>query len=231
MRIFWRLVLAHLLTDFTLQTNYIARWKRQNVWGGMAHALIFLFSAGALCYNYLTDIWVILGNNIIIYGWMAILILTIFHFLEDEWRVWTIQKWNSPDSFIFFAWDQVIHFVLIFIFAPQTEGLFPEKWVLLGTLFILTTHFSTILIYYIEKQFFGQAEMPVDKKYISMIERLAISFSLLLPGKWALSFIFVFVFSEVVHRQWKKNNFSWVNTVIGSVLAIIAGILARIIYY
>ena len=37
MEIFWRLVLGHLIGDFTLQTNYIAAWKRRSVLGMVVH--------------------------------------------------------------------------------------------------------------------------------------------------------------------------------------------------
>ena len=168
MQIFWRLILAHLLTDFTLQTNFIAGWKRKNLWGGMAHSLVFFVCSWVLCYGRLTDVWVTFGNNVVIQGWTAITLLTILHFLEDEWRVWTIQRLNSPDNIWFFLWDQFIHFVLIFVFFPVQNGFNPEKGILLAILFILTTHYATIFIYYMEKDFFGHAELITEKKYYSM---------------------------------------------------------------
>ena len=39
MAIFWRLILAHFLADFTFQTNAVASWKRQSVWGMAVHVL------------------------------------------------------------------------------------------------------------------------------------------------------------------------------------------------
>ncbi|MCB4791324.1 MAG: DUF3307 domain-containing protein [Elusimicrobia bacterium] len=231
MIIFWRLILAHLLTDFTLQTNFIAKWKRETVWGCIAHSLVFMISAGILCYEYLTATWVTIGPNIIIYGWMAILFLTIFHFFEDQWRIWTIQKLDSPDSFPFFLWDQFIHVIFIFVLFPQNGGLFPEKWVLLLILFILTTHFTTIFIYYFEKGIYGQAQIPLGRKYISMTARLVIAMTLLLPGKWALSFIVIFLADEIYHRLTNKQEFTRVNWMIGNLLAVIFGLIARYVYY
>ena len=229
--LFWRLILAHLLTDFTFQTNFIASWKRKNVWGCIAHSSVFLIWGYVLCYGYLTDVWVSIGGAVIIQGWMAILLLTITHFFEDEWRVWTIQKLSSPDSFPFFLWDQFIHILLIFIFAPQNVSLYPEKWVLLLILFILTTHFSTIFIYYAEKYIYGNSEIKSIKKYVSMATRLLLGLSLLLPGKIALIFIVVFLFAEITFRFWQKNNFSWINSIVGNCMAVFFGIIARLIYY
>ena len=39
MLIFWRLVLAHFIADFTLQTNKVAQWKRVSQLGMVVHVL------------------------------------------------------------------------------------------------------------------------------------------------------------------------------------------------
>lgn len=231
--IFWRLILAHLLIDFTLQTNFIAEWKKRNVWGALLHAMLFLVVGTALCWGYLTDIWVMAANNtIIIQGWMALVLLTILHFMEDEWRVWTIQKLNSKDSFAFFIWDQVIHIVLIFVFFPVQFGIHPESWVLLAIIFVLTTHFTTIFIYYLEKDIFGQTQVLVHNKYFSIIERLATALALLLPGWWGLSFLVIWAvrYMLTIFRV-KPDGFSWTNILVGNAMAAIFGFLARLVYY
>ena len=48
--IFWRLVLAHLLADFSLQTNRLAAWKRQSPLGTLVHSVIFGMCAAVLCW-------------------------------------------------------------------------------------------------------------------------------------------------------------------------------------
>lgn len=231
MDIFWRLILAHLITDFTLQTNFIAKWKREAVWGCLAHAMVFMLCAGIICRGYLTETWVMIGPNIIIYGWMAILFLTIFHFLEDQWRIWTIQKLNSPDSFPFFLWDQFIHIIFIFVLFPLKGNIFPEKWVLLAIIFVLATHFTTIFIYYIEKGIYGRAELTPKKKYFYMFQRLLLCSAILLPGKWFLSFIIIIICNEIIVRTNKKTRFSLVNGLLGNSLAILFGFIARIVFY
>ena len=37
MVIFWRLLLGHLLADFTFQSNFINAWKRKSIWGMLGH--------------------------------------------------------------------------------------------------------------------------------------------------------------------------------------------------
>jgi len=231
--ILWRLILAHLLIDFTFQTNFIAEWKKRNVWGAALHSALFLAVGSILCWGYLTDIWMIVGGQFIIQGWMAILLLTMLHFFEDEWRVWTIQKLNSPDTFVFFIWDQVIHIVMILVFFPAQFGIkTDETWVILAILFILTTHFTTIVIYYIEKDRFGHTEVLTHGKYYFMAERLLVAVCILLPGAWALSFLGIWLIRLAITRIWKKLLVtSWTNIMVGNALAIVFGILARLVYY
>ena len=42
MVIFWRLLLAHLLADFTLQLDIVNRLKRKSAWGMQLHCLTHL---------------------------------------------------------------------------------------------------------------------------------------------------------------------------------------------
>ena len=56
MDIFWRLVLAHLLADFTFQTDFIAKWKRESIFGGLIHSFIFFVCASLLCFARLHEL-------------------------------------------------------------------------------------------------------------------------------------------------------------------------------
>ncbi|MFH1074299.1 MAG: hypothetical protein V1752_04335, partial [Candidatus Firestonebacteria bacterium] len=184
-----------------------------------------------LCWNYIGETWLAPAAGINLHGWLVLLILTSLHFLEDEWRAWTIQKLNSPDSLFFFLWDQFIHIALIFVFFPDQINLHPEKWVLLAILFVLTTHFSAILIYFIEKEVFGYSRLLTQEKYYSMGERLVTSLSLLLPGWWALSFFMLWLVRIVVHWTKSDREFSVINIVAGTLLAVLFGLLARLLIY
>ena len=41
MKIFFKLFLANLLTDFVLQTNFIASWKKRSSYGVLVHSFTF----------------------------------------------------------------------------------------------------------------------------------------------------------------------------------------------
>ena len=117
MNIFWRLMLGHLLCDFTLQTNFINRWKRTSMWGLLAHCGMHPIAYLFIAWPFLGEYWI---ENAFIHinGWNCIGIIFITHFLEDWWRVYTIHKYGMPDNTLFFAWDQVIHYAVIFSVAP-----------------------------------------------------------------------------------------------------------------
>jgi len=230
MHIFWRLILAHFLADFTLQTNFIAAWKRKNNWGVAVHSLVFLACAAVFCWNDLAQVW-LRPRSAVIYGWMSIVLLAILHYLEDVWRVWTIRRLNSPDSFFFFLWDQFIHCFLIFVFSPLQSVFSLEKGIMLTIIFILATHFTTIFVYYMEKDIFGQADISAGENYYSMVERLCTVILLLLPGWWALSFLGVWLIRFILSRFSRESGFSWLNHAIGSSMAFMFGIVARLLIY
>lgn len=232
MFIFWRLVLAHLLTDFTFQTNTVARWKRESVWGTIFHSFLFTGCGFVLTWQYLTDIWIIFQQGtIILQGWVCIILISISHFLEDEWRVWTITKLNSPDSFYFFLWDQFIHLVLIFTFSPIISGPIIEQWVFLGIILILLTNFSTIFIYFLEKDVFGKAEVPGGKeKYLPMIERITVAIGLFL-GRYFLFLIpTIIAIRFLIQWRWQNNNISWLHIGMNYFLGITLGLFSRLYY-
>lgn len=231
MQVLWRLVLAHFLTDFTFQTNFVANWKREKLWGALFHSGLFFVCGAALCFNNLGEVWFSVKNIIVLKGWVTLAILTLLHFIEDEWRVWTIKKMKSPDILPFFLWDQFIHLMFIFVFAPKEDGLVSEKWVLLAILLILVTHFTTIMIYYIEKDIFGKTKVLTQEKYYSMSERVVTGMILLLPGWWALGVLVFWLARAVINRVKGNFEFSWTNIIVGNLLAIVFGFCARLIYY
>src|SRR4051812_43217922 len=116
MIIFWRLVLAHILGDFTLQFNAIAHWKRHSKWGMAVHVLTHPIVSGALTWPFLGRVW-IETRWLHLPGWLCVLLIGFFHYLEDEWRVWSIQKTGAPDSTVFFFWDQAVHLAVILAFS------------------------------------------------------------------------------------------------------------------
>ena len=264
MEIFWRLVLGHLIGDFTLQTNYIAAWKRRNVLGMTVHCAIHPLIYAVLLWNTMGQTWLQIGPMVLT-GWSCITIIFVTHFIEDQWRVWCVLRRNAPDNTFFYVWDQVIHYAILFAMAPSVGGTVgkyeilkyppipgvpflnevqslsfwerfltvtrPEPWVFAAILFVVVTHFTTVSIYFVEKDFLGR-DFPEDaEKYIGMAERLAVAAAFLLPGRWWMALVLAWLLYLVVGKIRKTNASSWANLAIGNLTAVLCGFLIRRIFY
>ena len=237
MEIFWRLLLGHLLADFTFQTNFINRWKRTSSIGLFVHCVMHPAFYLALCWPYLGEYWV---ENIFfrLSGWACILIVFLLHWLEDWWRVYTIVKYNMPDNTVFFLWDQIIHYSVIFAVVPMAAGsaaiwgFFPEKWPVLGCLFIVVTHACTVMVYFLEKDLFGAEYPGFDEKHLAMVERVILSLCFLFPapgGAAVLSMGWLGVMFFL--RRKRLFDLTAFTFYMGAAISVLCGLAARAIYY
>ncbi|MBI3564921.1 MAG: DUF3307 domain-containing protein [Elusimicrobia bacterium] len=237
MEIFWRLMFGHLLADFTFQTNFINRWKRTSMAGLLVHCLMHPAFYLVLCWPFLGQYWVDhpwLRLN----GWSCVALVFVLHFLEDWWRVYTIFRYGMPDNTLFFAWDQIIHYSVIFAVAPMaassaaTTGWFPEKWTVLGCLFVLVTHACTVLVYFVEKDLHGAEYPGFDEKHLAMAERLVLALCFLFPspaGAAVLSAAWLGVMFYLRRRRiFDLTAFTFY---VGAALSVVCGLAARAVYY
>jgi hypothetical protein len=233
MDIFWRLLFGHLLADFTLQTNFINRWKRSSVWGMLAHCAVHPVCYVLLTFNSLGEDWVSLGS-LPLRGWACIIILFVAHFMEDQWRVTSIFRYKTPDNTIYFLWDQAIHAAIIFAVVPLGLAggpLVPEKWPVLGCLAVFLTHTTTVAAYFLEKDIYGGVYPGFDEKYLGIVERLVLGLSFLLPQNGWLLVAPLWLAVMCVLRAKRLLDLSWFSFVFGSIASISCGICARILYY
>jgi len=147
---------------------------------------------------------------------------------------------KETDNLYFFLLDQVLHLLTIYLFTPPSAAI--EKWVVIGCLAVLATHFTNIFLYYFEKLTLefrnSKFEFPkvyTPEKYYSLIERLLILICLLLPGKWWL-IVFIFLPLRAIIKNTfffnpQGKEFSLKVEGINYSLALLWGILARVIYY
>jgi hypothetical protein len=235
MHIFWRLVFGHLLADFTFQTNYINTWKRNSVIGMLVHCLTHPVTYVVLTFPFLGETWVdfsIFQLN----GWACITIIFVTHFLEDYWRVYTIHRYHTPDNTLYFIWDQVIHYAVIFAVIPEAfrgpaPVLVPEKWPVLGCLFVLVTHASTVLIYFFEKDTAGRIFPEFEEKYLTKAERLVLGLCFLFPGKTFILLALAWSAGMYYVRKRRFADFSWPSLYLGWTVTFFSGIVARYVYY
>jgi len=234
MDIFWRLLFGHLLADFTLQTNFINRWKRASLWGMLAHCAVHPVCYFLLTYGALQDVWVDVGM-LHLQGWVCILVLFAAHFMEDQWRVLTIFKYQTPDNTLYFVWDQIIHVAVIFAVTPLAfsgsgASLLPEKWPVLGCLLVLVTHSATVATYFLEKDLFRAAFPGFDEKYLGMAERLVLALCFLLPQNGWLVAAPLWLAAMIWLRVRRMLDLSWFSFGFGAVISVACGLCARAVY-
>lgn len=225
MDIFWRLLLAHFVADFTFQTNHVASWKRESRWGMLFHVLThpvtyLVFTWDALTLPWVQTRWFQLD------GWVCIGFLALFHWLEDEWRVWSIRKTGSPDSTAFFLWDQAVHIAMLLAFSPSQPNTSPANWVYVALCAVLLAHFTSVLIYFLENDVSGHSKVLQEKKYRYMGERFVGAGLFLLPGAWFLLALgwLGWIFYVHYHRAQERT---WINLVVGNGAVVLLGLVTR----
>lgn len=234
MAIFWRLMFGHLLADFTFQTNFINYWKRTSLWGMLVHCLMHPAFYVLLTWPYLDEAW-LEWSGWRLTGWACVALIFIIHFIEDWWRVYSIRRFNAPDNTAYFALDQVIHYAVILAiclgFIQRGDGFFPEKWPVLGCLFVSVTHLSTVLIYFFEKDLYGQPFPDFEEKYLSMAERLVLSLSFLIPSNGWVFLAPAWLGMMYLVRSRRLLDLSWLSYYVGAGMAVACGLVARFLYY
>jgi hypothetical protein len=234
MAIFWRLLLSHLLADFTFQFDIVNRLKRQHVWGMILHCLTHFVTAAALTWPYLRDTWVRLGP-VEVNGWEALLCMLVLHFLVDELRIFSMKKLGYPDGTVSFLIDQALHIYILFMISPvavQDGGfLMPEKWIGIIAVSVLVTHVTTIIIYFLEKDLFGKEFPSFDEKYFLIFERVVLWSFFFSSGWWWLLFAAAWMVQIFYIRHKRILDLSLANILLSIVFTCGLGLLTRYIYF
>ena len=235
MAIFWRLLLSHLLADFTLQFNIVNKLKRQHVGGMLLHCLTHFIVSVALTYNYLGDIWFRFGS-VEVNGWMALAVMLVFHFLVDELRIYSMKQLCYPDGTASIIIDQFLHIYVLFMISPIiTQGgggfFLAEKWVVIASLFILVTHVATILVYFVEKDLFGKGFPSFDEKHFMILERVVLWSFFFTAGWLWLPFTAVWLAQLFYIRRKRMMDLSRTNIFLSLALTLPLGLWTRYIYF
>ncbi len=234
MVIFWRLLLSHLLADFTLQLDMVNRLKRKSVWGMALHCLTHLVTSVALTWPYLGDTWFVLaGAEVSGYG--ALTLMLAVHFIVDQLRVYSMTALGWKDGTLSFLTDQVLHVYVLFmispIVVPEPGLLLGEKWAAIACMLVLITHFTTVLIYFLEKDLFGKPFPGFDEKYFLIFERVVIWAFFFAAGYWWTVFAAAWIFQLFYVKRKRILDISGINIWVSVALAVLVGGWTRLIYY
>lgn len=127
MFLFYRLLLAHIIADFPLQTSQIFKVKMNTEWGVILHTIIVLIFSILFTFPYLENPKVI----------AVLLIIFLSHTIIDKLKLKYSKKTNTPNLKIFLI-DQVLHISIIVILTFN----FTEK-------VLLTSPFNNVFLSYL----------------------------------------------------------------------------------
>lgn len=225
MEIFFRLLFAHLLADFTFQTNYIARWKRESVWGLLTHVALHPICYAVVLWPFRGQTWACpLGFNSS--PFLAILISSVVHLVEDWFRVGRVKKgWR--DNTAFYAWDQAVHIASLWLLSPVKTQPATSLWPLLGALAVIVTHFSTVTLWFLEKDFSGRDYPETEEKYVLILQRFAVWVAFFLPAPFWLLVPAAIIAAFMRHVWVRRVDYTWFSVIGGNLISVACGLYAR----
>lgn len=208
MTVFWRLLLAHLLADFVLHTDKIYDLKkRTRFYGVLTHGAVYMLCLFVCLWPYLKMHWFTLGRGIYFNGFNALTLLVLFHMLCDKIDKSDIMEVKGQNAFLFAAWQiiEVLILFLIFPILPVYGGNFlgGDKLLIVANGSLIVTYGFMVFIHLLERDFDKQEYPIFDVRYVTMLSRLLLYLSILLPSyvgcPLAIAWV-VFLFTPIRRR-------------------------------
>lgn len=232
MFLFWRLVLAHFIADFPLQTGKIFTLKTKYLWGVIVHGSIagvlgFVFAARYLRYP-----------DIVVY----LFLLWAAHIIIDRVKL-ILNKRMGYENVGLFLLDQAIHLFLIFSVCQTQHAKLPLPLniPIIGKLYnsdlfvqyligyIIVTYVVMILIFSLKSTFKKPASIPdVTKRLFEFTERGLIATFIILGGifYWL---ILIWAVPRFVLSFKKNPRFEFYDLVLSLILTLPVGFILKII--
>lgn len=232
MTIFWRLILAHLLADFTFQFNFVAKWKRTRWYGLLLHCFIHY-----LCFIFLTFPFLNLEWAYGLTGWKICLIITLIHYLIDAFKSFCLNGKYLRDGLHFFLFDQMLHYYVIFLFAGFLEVPFgmqalSTRWIIMLSIFAFIAQPLAVHIYYMDKELDRDTLFPsLSQEYFMIVERLVLVLFFFMPGIWWQPCAFLWIMQMIMIKARKMIDITKLNLAFSIVITIAFGVLGRILFY
>ena len=226
--IFTKLLLAHLIGDFVLQSS---RWVVHKEANKIRSPYLYLH----ILIHFLLIMLIFWDWKI----WKIALIVASSHYIIDLAKIYAGPKFRNQ-SIPFFL-DQLLHIIVIYAcsFYPNLESVtrgFLENinWALI-TAFVFVTYPAAIIMSKILQKMSDQIELdhkslPNAGKYIGILERLFVLIFILL-GRWeAIGLLItaksVFRFNDLKERNNRKlTEYILIGTLVSFGMAILTGLL------
>lgn len=234
MFIFIRLIAAHLIADFLLQTDRVFQIKVKYKWGVLLHgSIVGVVTALALLPYFQYPLIVVL-----------FLIGFVLHIFQDKAKIlynFQIER-NNLWTFLL---DQLLHFLVLAVISFGTMNLdipsYPGPEILNRLysdtglfLFIIwlsvITYSSSIMQEYIKKAITGEHTEKIQwpkasQKYLEMLLRTTVAIFIFLGSFWNIGAVVVALIGFFIVRARKMPA---LNFQIGTILAVVVGVLMKL---
>lgn len=225
---FYYLLLGHLLGDFTLQTNKIAKNKNSNLKWVLIHSIIVTITMLIFALPF--------GLNLII----LVLINGILHFLIDLYKA-KLNLTNPYIALLYFILDQATHITIIYIISKiNTDSYrqlpFSQDIITLILAGVLVFSFSAIFVQFIlkivfpsnNKDFFSNNERAIGN-CVRLLAFLILLFSfyiekLLLFLLPIVIIIVIFLYYKTWHK-WMTAKYFFTKISLDIMMAVIGVLL------
>ena len=236
MIVFWHLLLAHLLADFPLHSDYIYRKKITNPFKGLSvHGLVYLITLLVCCIPYLEIPWFTFAG-ISFNGVETIFLLTLVHMASDYIDISDNHNLVGINALMFLCW-QAIEIAVLFLIAPilpKSAGvtLWLLKFIIILCGLIVVTYVLMVLTHLFIKDFVRKKYPSFDERYINMIYRGGLYMVLMMPSKISYIAAFVWICCLFFVFTIKKVSFMSSKNIMGTILAVLIALFVRnLIYY
>lgn len=227
-----KLLCAHFLSDFILQTNKIQEGKKRGGSEGILYQLLHSIIHALVAYVLLLE-W----NN-----WQVPTVIFVSHFIIDFFKYKSKNKGLSV-----FLWDQVSHLgvILVMWFILYGNRLFVWQWIesvntmkfwSIATIYVLMFKPSSVLLSLFLKQWTPDTpnaqSLPNAGQWIGYLERVLILTFVLRDNMEGVGFLLaaksVFRFGELSKaKEIKTTEYVLIGTFSSFTIAVLVGIVAK----
>jgi hypothetical protein len=226
MFLFWRLLVAHLVSDFPLQTGWIFKEKTEHSWGVVYHGSVAGILGLAFSWPYLRSPK----------AWLILLLLWLFHIAVDKGKI-VLNARAARIRWLIFVIDQSIHVGLVWIAATMIGGpalgasvpiYGSNRFFELASAYLVSTYAVLFLVSSIKGSRPGAAiALPRPSlRLVEFGERLAITVLTALPGYLFCIAPFCLLPRIFLKRFWPGEISYW-ELPLSLVLSAAVGILIR----
>lgn len=226
-----RLIFAHVMADFLLQSDAMCKGKCKKDWQGLAWLFLHSTIHATLAYIVVGD-W---------YLWQVPVVIFFSHFCIDWLKTKKMRK-----SIPAFLLDQLLHLVIVValwnwaIGGPIPADVLlsiwenPKVWVF-GTAYLIVLKPSSLLLTMFFHRWTGElgsSSLPNAGKWIGYLERLLILTFILIGNFEAIGFLLaaksVFRFGELSKaRDIRTTEYVLIGTLSSFAIAILVGLVAN----